>query len=111
MILEMSKIITFAELDKLNMTLEEAHSKGFDERIADIIANQVLCVKNGVWFRIKHISFCDSQLAMARKYRLVIDTIDYIEEDKRNMIRHLPLQELLPTKPSRKVSAEESCTL
>ena len=110
----MCKTLTNEELEAIEHNLKVSGKVCLDNYTATLIANKVLCVKNGIYFRVRQFYTIPIWVEPKEKIwrcRIVIDTLDYIEEDGRKMLRELPLQELLPTKPSRKVSAEESCTL
>lgn len=105
MIVEMWKDMTFEEIHELHNTLKES-GEDLDKRLTHLIANKVLCVKNGVYFRVKQLRYVDDPIRNVRRYSLVIDTLEDISNNDIHELGKLPLKELLPIKSGRKVRAQ-----
>lgn len=110
MIIKLEKDIRYDDLKKLRDRYTPIGIEMLQNKIGYIVANKILMVRDSIYYRIVSLGYTDYPEENVRKYCLILDTVDYTEEVL-NKLYNMSLQELLPTKPSRKVSAEESCTL
>ena len=111
MMLFMHREMTYEELHKWEENLG-VNKYELERKLTHIIAHKVLCVKNGIYFNVSRLSYEDFPFRNVRRYELVIETLDaYIEDKDITGLMNTPIQELLPIKSGRKVSAEESSTL